>query len=358
MGFLNNSATFLGVLLTLNVLCIFYNPKGNFILGTLIAQKDRFKLRLSNLENGLKKIQKSFLDSNNYKSVAKLASGKSPSAQAAYALQYKSSGKINEFKIDISSFYGDMDKVENSNEQFVAPLFSLFFGLLVFICDEFIDYRPSWLPNIIFSLGIFTAISIAYWCIMWITFIFRSKTDEPIEQKTIWIDERLGIFGGSILKYVFCGIIYGIVINYFSINSHDSLFILMSAIIPISIIGLIRYKFCQVKGNYSYLHILGHLMGFVLFSILITFISLQSSHPEITNLGVSFDIEELKIVIIFFIMFNGVVFPLIFPYAKYCWYFFTARNQLRRLKRNMEQSIKQFEIDFTEFCIQKVNSEA
>lgn len=363
MGFLNNSATFLGVLLTLNVLCIFYNPKGNFILGTLINQKDRFKKRLSNLENKLRKIQKSFLESDNYKSVVKIASGNSSSAQEAYALQYKSSSKINEFQIDISSFYGKMDTVEYSNEQFVSPLFSLFFGLLVFICDEFITYKPTWFTIIIFFLYIFTAISIAYWSFLWIAFFLRNNTtEESVNQKTTWIDENLGIFFGSLLKYFFCGITYSSIINYLPFYSYSerytSFIILLAAIGPITLIGLIRLIYCQVKGNYSYLHILGHLLGFVLFAIIITLISIQSNHSELTEMGVLFNLDVLKIVIILFIMFNGVVFPLIFPYAKYCWYFFLARNQLRWLKKNVKKTIKQFNIDFTNFCIQKVNRDA
>ena len=212
---------------------------------------------------------------------------------------------------------------------------------------------------IIFFLYIFTAISIAYWSLLWIAFFLRNKTEESVNTKTIWIDENLGIFFGSLLKYFLCGIIYSSVINHFPFNTYpeeySSRIIILAAICPITIIGLVRLIYCQVKGNYSYLHILGHLLGFILFAIIITLISFRSNHSELTEMGVLFNIELLKIVIIFFIMFNGVVFPLIFPYAKYCWYFFLARNQLRWLKKNVEKTIKQFNDSFTNFCVQKVN---
>lgn len=366
MGLLDNSATFLGVLLTLNVLCIFYNPTGNFIFGTLISQKDRFVRRLTRLQNQLLSKKKRFMESADYATVTEIANGKNLSAQDAFALQFKSTQVINSYSIDISSFFGDMEQVEKSNEQFNAPLFSLFFGLIVFVCDELINYKHLLMSEIIFVLYILTVLSIIYWALVWGAFIFRQDAPNPEPEELRKLDECIGIWSGSVLKYTVCYIIYYLILKnciypldlHASGTDYISWEILISIVFPISLIGFIRFVFCRVKGKYSSAHVLGHLLSFTVYAIIMLITTCNIASPQLISVGFLDDERTLRLVIIAFVLINGVLAPFICPYLKYSWYFLTTRSRLRRLKKEMEESIRSFNIEFTRFCVEKVKREA
>jgi len=366
MGFLGDSATFLGVLLTLNVLCVFYNPSGNFILGTLISQKDRFKKRLSRLQRQLLEKKKAFMESDDYLTVKQIADSDNQSAQDAFALQFRSSQTINGFSIDISSYYGKMEQVEKSNEQFNAPLFSLFFGLIVFICDELITFRLSWMPEIVFTLYILTALAIIYWSLMWGSFIFRQSAPSSDPEELLLLDERLGICFGSLLKYILCCGLYYVALKYWIDGDAGcrlypameatvtSCVMLVAAVGMITVIGLFRFIYCRVKGKYSSAHVLGHLLGFSVFAMLIAIITASCGNPKLIHAGFFDNEHVLKFAIVLFVLINGVLAPFICPYLKYSWYFLTARSSLRGLKKNMDERIEKFNKEFTRFCVEKV----
>ncbi|MDE7431240.1 MAG: hypothetical protein K2N34_04920 [Lachnospiraceae bacterium] len=66
LNLLNNSQTVIGVLLTLNVLCIFFDKGSNFIINLLDSQTKRFIERLKKLEEGIDSAVQEFKNSDSY----------------------------------------------------------------------------------------------------------------------------------------------------------------------------------------------------------------------------------------------------------------------------------------------------
>ena len=64
---LGSTQTFIGVLLTLNVLCIFLDKSNNFIFALLEDQNDRFVKRLIQCQDKIKKEIEAFKNSDDYK---------------------------------------------------------------------------------------------------------------------------------------------------------------------------------------------------------------------------------------------------------------------------------------------------
>lgn len=62
----SSGSTFLGVILTLAVLCLYIDEKSNFIISILFEQLGRFKGKLIKEQNNIKTRREKFENSENY----------------------------------------------------------------------------------------------------------------------------------------------------------------------------------------------------------------------------------------------------------------------------------------------------
>ena len=97
MEFLDGSQTFLGVLLTFNVLCLFAEKDSNFIFRALQKLKDAFKADLGRLQKVIDSEKVEFKNTPDYKKVEEISSSNEKYGDAnsakAYQLLYNHSLK-------------------------------------------------------------------------------------------------------------------------------------------------------------------------------------------------------------------------------------------------------------------------
>lgn len=372
MNLLENSQTFLGVLLTLNVLCIFYEKhnqeSSNFILRMLHDLKQKLSDRIQNLLIESDKTKKEFFDSDDYKSVEKLCSDMTKSQQIrdeANALRMSASLGLYAQSSKITETEARIDYIEHSNEQIRGPFYSLIFGVVIFVIDEIFHFEGTLSPYLLFGTYVFTILSSVYWLIIWITFFVH--TSKPPHKMTgrgailEWIDRKLGVIWGSIAKFILCGIIYTIVLIYVPIDEFpvwlQTLIIGGAFTIPITLIGVWRMVACPVKGNYSLIHVSGHLIGFILFSILIGGITACLGLHNVSNSLFFLNNRLLTLIIVIFVLLVGLVLPFVLPYVKYQTLYNINESEIKRDKENTFEIIKDFETQFSSFCVRIIKEE-
>lgn len=369
MNLLENSQTFLGVLLTLNVLCIFYERSNNFIIRTLSEQREKKSKRVQRLVDKSIEIKEAFFCSDDYKSVERLCYATNKSQQVrdkANDLKLSASIGLGKQSTDITETETKIDRIEHSNEQIRGPFYSLLFGIVVFMIDEIFHFEGTLSPYLLFGTYVFTILSYAYWMVMWITFFIHTSHEESEcnthkSRLLTWIDNHLKIGFGSAVKFIICGILYSLVLDYIDINSMSvelqTLIIGIAFTLPILLIGIWRMIECNVKGSYSIIHTSGHLVGFLIFSALIATITYLFGLHNVSNTIFFQNNRLLNLLIITFVLLNGLVLPFVFPYIKY---HFLYEHQIKELKRDQEatlNTIESFKNQFKEFCAEIVNEE-
>lgn len=90
--------------------------------------------------------------------------------------------------------------------------------------------------------------------------------------------------------------------------------------------------------------------AFVLYSIILTFIALKCYYGPISMIGFLNDVGLLRVVIIVFVLMNGMMVPFILPYKKYSRLYSESKEKLDTLLEKIIKSNKEFEKDFGEFC--------
>ena len=352
MIILSQSETFLGVLLTLNVLCIYAERNNNFILRLLTEQSQKFKESLSQIKDRLDQRIKDFKQSKEYTKIDNIASGKtkasSETVTEANSIKFQYSENLNNLQTDLSSCYATMDSIEKANEQFRAPLFTLLFGLFVFAinqaCCGIEDKTVSILRS---AIWVFSILSCVYWLSIWIGFIGRSITSSGKNRpETIWnrIDNNVGPKTGGAIKMGICATIFGLVLTTSDISAIEqwlcNLIVIALAIIPICLIGIWREVMCAIKGRYSVMHMIGHLVAFVIYSIVIAVLYTWEGNGIAD--GIFNNITFLTNIIIYFVLLNGLICPFLFPYLKYRKPYNKAIMDLNEQSRNFDIAIENF----------------
>lgn len=200
---LGDSQTFLGVLATLLVLCLFYegrrrshktpipdenaNPEtgdeevggNNFLFRILHSEKERIKEKISEIEKKFADLGDSLSVSEIYEKI-RIISGNENADQnvknRAGLFLSKYSRIQSKLKITtVADQFKLMSTIETDNEQFRAPLFSFALSILAFCLDEFWILCPNWHDVISVFLGVMTLISTIYWTLIWIASCFSDE---------------------------------------------------------------------------------------------------------------------------------------------------------------------------------------
>ncbi len=337
MELLEKSQTFIGVIMTLNVLCIFLDEKNNFIMRLVAGMSGRLISYLADFERKIADSINKFKESESYLKVVEIAGNSSHVSRQvktkAQILNYETTINVFGYQADISESYLPIDSVKKYIEQVLAPIYCLGYGLLIFLLDEVSHFLPKESPAFIFAIFVSLIISSIYWISIWSTFMIHSA--QPHEKRpkgAIWqlIDCKLGVYGGAILKYLLCGFIYFAILRWFTwetLNAFGKIVInVLSFSLPISLIGIVRLSNCNIKGYYSYSHCIGHLLAIIVYSAIIGLIFKLEFPVAYTDIGFLADKDILAFAIAIFLLLNGIISPFFFPMWR-CKIFYNRKKR-------------------------------
>lgn len=383
ISFLDHSQTFLGVLITLNILCIFANKddedtfvassdedtkkdykinENNFILRFIHQYKEKLRWQLVQLEGSIKKVKKDFKESDDFKVWHKILDTKNQYSEEivkeANKLDVQYSMALAASNTTVTIGYMEMNEIEASNEVSRAPLFTFIFGLLFFMVDEICNRWQGDVYEPLMAFSVFViGLSTLYWMVVWGAFLFRRNFTKlglrPKSQFWDMTDACLNPLDGGVLKIVICAGIFYLGCRFIPLEAMADgkrfIVVLSLGLIPITIIGIIREVHCSVKGNYSFMHVVGHLFSFIVYGliILICYYQLNMDNwniPEFKN------IENIRLGVVSFSLLNGLILPFIFPYWKLSN---TCKREIRKLtkgKSDIEAMQQKFGMELGNLC--------
>lgn len=377
ISFLQNSQTFLGVLITLNILCIFANkdedgaivPKGvnsknindsNFILRFIHQFKVKFEEELKQLENSIAEVRKEFESSKDYTTLKRLLSKSdglsSESLKKANSIDVRCSRTLADLNTLVSYGYVKMNSIEASNEVNRAPLFTLLFGLIFFVIDEICNrWQNGIYDNLIIFSVFFISLSSAYWIVLWIFLFCRRnyQTYTDLHKTRRWF-EKINYIDGGVLKIIICITIFYLGILFIPIQeiTYDLswIIILALAVVPIATVGALREYYCRVKGNYSFMHTTGHLIAFAVYSVALTYVFYKLNLEGLVFTESEIIIGNIRFSIIVFSLLNGLLFPFMIPYLKLKYISFSEMSKLSNGRKNLEKLQKTLSSDLGDIC--------
>lgn len=358
---LGQSQTFLGVLLTLNVLCLFGEKTGNFIFHTILNQKDRMKRKIELLMKHLSQETSDVEKTEAWRNVKQIADPhskfdeedklKSRNLMMVYNLE------VSGFVIDITSFERNSKSIENANEQFIGPLLSLYYGLIIFVLNEIVAYgggAERWFVNLVY---VFTIVSFVYCLSLWGSFANRDfsiagKFNKFLQKTWNWADSVLGKWWGGLLKIVISSGIFALIACLIDFSSTpDWLTLIISTIgfvIIIAVVGLSRLMVCEVKGNYSYFHALGHMTAFIIYAVIISCIINLSHVSDVYSYLPT--LPAIRLLIMAFVIINGILFPFLLPYLRINKEAKKMREEMTSAFDGRQQAAEKFKKGYEDFC--------
>lgn len=359
---LGSTQTFIGVLLTLNVLCLFLDKNNNFIFSLLEDQNQRFVKRLIECQSKIQSEIDAFQDSSDYKDFQKILHSltKLPMAVAfkAQMLGFNVTVNILNYSTDITGSYSPLDKIQKYREQVLAPVFSLGFGLIVFVLDEIGRFIPKDAHLFVLAIYAFLFVAILYWWIIWSVFINHSaRSHEEDEIRSNWVhkvDRKLGIWKGAVVKYILCGILYWVLLKFLPwhwMNANGKvIFSIFAMILPISIFGSIRMWACRVKGEYSYMHVLGHLCAMLAYAAMIGGIYQFVLPMDYEAISWLVNTKVLSLLISIFLLINGILLPFLCPYYRCTSIYADKNKEIQKSHDDIKKQIAAFTLEFNEMC--------
>lgn len=369
-GFLESSATFLGTMVTLLVLCVFYESTtgkrggNNFLFRIIQEEKQRLKEKMEELRSRLDLRRSVIMNSDQFQTVERYADGDNGNTAMqgrALAIKSRIAAKNQTLIANFVGYYRLMDKVDLSNQQFTAPLYSLVFGLFLFIIDECVVMSNSTLPFALWVLFFSLALSIVYWILMWVEFWIG-----PYEEKSSYIEctPRVKYFKERRLIFMvpfetITGlVVFLLALKFVNWTSHSSqaniLILLFWCVFALSMFGFARTIVSTVRGRQSYSHILGHAVAVIVFAVLcsaLLFMEFGDNIEDYFALPASVaGLPFLRFISLFFVFFNGLIFPFVLPFIRYRIIFSSACGDVHRAMGMADKLEQEFQNDYSAFC--------
>lgn len=371
--FLASSQTFLGVLVTLLVLCLFYdgaqtssddssvyNAGGNNFLSRIIHNEIwLINRRISNRSQKIKNKLDEIVSCDDLKILSKWINANSldepQENEEAYQAVFGINKRANELQsVILNDQYDALKQIELSNEQFRAPLFMLAYGIVIFCIDELYTISPDIRDGLNLFVLTLTLLSVLYWAGVWIKSWSSNSNivDDNCDTNTDndWFQRTHAKLGpskfGLLLLFGILTIAAVVSIATESITTSAgitlstgtyALFFLIFTVLVIGIMGVWRLCKCSIVGNYSYSHVLGHFLVIFIYSIITSvFISWQWGNGlEWWNSRITVFLRELSVA---FVLINGLILPFMLPYIK-----------VMSVYRHAKESLNQSDRDATEF---------
>lgn len=362
LDLLNGSQTFIGVLLTLNVLCIFFDKGSNFIINLLDTQTKKFIDRLKQLEKGIEKAVDQFRTSQDYKDIPKIiaADSKYPLdvKREAQQLDYRTNVKILSYSVTVSESYPPIDAIKNYREQVLAPIFCLIYGIIIFMLDEIGKFFALPSELYVFSVFIFTILSCEYWIIIWVTFLVHSSKPHQADKSESWLqkmDDKIGVFFCGVIKMILSGGVFVVLLKYIpwtlvSIPFLKALLCLLAFLLPISVFGGLRIYNCNLKGYYSYMHVIGHVLSFEVYSVIAAILFNLINPFEAADLSFLVEVKWMRLTIVTFLMLNGLITPFLLPYIRYSQEYRKKKKEIKKTEAEIIDEIQSFSVGYSKIC--------
>lgn len=227
-----------------------------------------------------------------------------------------------------------LDKIVGAKEILLAPLYTLFFTITIFIFDELFRFRNDIPNNLMFStLSCFIVLSYAFWTMLWFKYSFKfSKFDKLCMQNTKTkkyvfsylrtVNRKKKIGGSCVFIILALAILH--FINAYIINVSPFIIIGVGIIIPFATIGIFMLKFINGYSDYSYAFMCGHYIMILLLSVIVVcsyYLLLDILKTEESALIQYQSLTILKISVFVFTLLNGIILPFVFPYIAYYRYY-------------------------------------
>lgn len=369
--FLADSQTFLGTIATLTILCVFSEEgSGNFITSVLKGIKERIEKQIELLKNNTNmslpqsyKLLEYFLKETNTKSDLNSEGLKLLRNISAKQGELKTRYIMNvEFKKDTL-----MEQISNAKEQFLAPLYTFLFCIVIFVFDELLRFSfwgKEWMVS---GMALFIFYSYLFWMIVWINFFVTHRVGYKKREKTLvprklmegwnrlclWT-RNFGCSKSFFLRTLLCVIILLLCIILAYSYSKISVGIMIFGLsFPILIKGYSRINYLFNEGDYSHLFLIGHfaaifLLSYLLVSEIHLFVYSDSSY---SNILIPYeDFFWMKCSVLYFALFNGIIFPFLFPFLCYNSLYVRAKKNARKTKKEQKRLFEEFKPLLDDFC--------
>lgn len=371
--FLGDSQTFLGTIATLTILCVFSEKNsGNFIISVLDGIKERIKVQIEQLKTNTNmsiSLPKSydllqyFLGRSNIESDLNNEGLKLLRDISAKQAELKTQYVMNvEFKKDAL-----MGQTRRAKEQFLAPLYTFLFCIVIFVFDELLRFPFSSKEWMISGMALFIFYSYLFWTIVWINFFVTHRVGYNKREKPFiprWLMEEWNRvcrwtrnFGCSktfFLRTSLCVLI--VLLCIFCAHSYSKIsagIMILGLSMPIFIKGYSRINYLFNEGDYSPLFLVGHfaalfVLSFLLVSEIHLFVHYDSSY---SNILIPYeDFFWMKCSALGFALFNGIIFPFLFPFLCYSSLYTMAKKNARKTKKEQKRLLKEFELQLDSLC--------
>lgn len=339
LGVLNDSTTFIGTLTTIVVLCVV--SQGNFIHGILNDLKVAVEKSIDALKGKL--MRPMLLESDDYKEFEKRLNSMDDSDEKlrAMILSTEIQTWIRKFDSNIltkafSTIQEYIDRAHDSNEQYLSPHYCFLFCLVLFLCDELVNYVNS---DVVSScVNIFLVMFITYSYVLlstiWVMYMRRfgllrkasSIISPTIKEGIIHFGSRKALAIGAWVLIIIVYFHYG----RFHIVAVSSglqwLYIIFICVLDIVLLALpvgCIYAIHEITGNlearnlsynFTFVHFMfGGILSFAI-CVIIPILGISMS-PNFLYISSSGFIKWGSIVLV---LLFGLVFPSYLPYAVFC----------------------------------------
>lgn len=351
-GFLRESQTFVGVLISILTLCILMESKDNSnIIKRLIeyATNRRIKKIDSLIKFHSEPQDVSTKEKDNTRREAykdrgclssflryaeksdKLLAEKKFVEEGVYLQSMATVEQLCVITIDESDKQRVNQLTGNLSKRYLpamASFYSLLYGLIIFLCDEIAILWGACTKDFIvsFTVGI-TSLSLAFWLVLWISFLFTNrlngysgeeeKGDSYLRRFTVLVDpEKFWRFILTIMLLFACSLC----ISAFAPTpaGQRTIIYVIGVLLPVLVLCINMLH--NAKGVYgrSYETVAMHLLGFSILCFLWTAIIFICDYvrPEIWQIKIGYTLNEEKILRFateVFILLNGLVLPYAVP---------------------------------------------
>ena len=353
-AFLGGSQTFVGVLLTIFLLCIFHDSN-NFIDTILETIETKITFEISELskQNSIQGINTSsgykllnhFLREQGNEQIKELQ------AEGA-ALLANISAKRNALQFDYANAQPDIinrfEKIKSSQEQTWAPLYCFIYCINLFICDEILRFTSGLWTDIVLSIvSLLTVYSVFYWITLWLRFYYKHiKKKEVKKSSKVSIKSAIFSFSKFCIFYfvpVFC-LLFGVA---FYLPSYFLYAQLICILIPIAYWGISKFK---VNDNQStHLFMFGHTIALLVVNVFFCSIVffLYAIFPYLPS--IPFNLGIFKLAIFGFTLVNGLILPFCMPLWSYKeletemkTMLMESNNKARKIENEIQKDLENF----------------
>ncbi|MBS5550561.1 MAG: hypothetical protein KHX53_00580 [Bacteroides sp.] len=370
ISLLGGSQTFLGIIATLTILCILHND-GNFITKMLSLVYDRIKKEIGELS---KKVKVAQSDSTEWKLLMLFLSNDKQDElhEEGARVMRDINSRIDEKSIEYMGLEVTnkpfLDHVSTCSEHIMAPFYSFFYCLLVFIYDEVLRSGIPGKDWILSSLAIFTFFSFVLWTLVW-THFFRSnsvgyqhiqrpkKICDFLKKCSSFVGElgNIGASGVRIMVCVFFLLLALGVIGFFTGLSEwgAKAVLVMALLLPGLFIGFAKYLAKEGRPEYTHVVIASHIFIAWVVSMVFAFLihGTVDYFPHLEGCLFEYDsLMLLKFFILFFALMNGIIFPFLFPYISYMALYGDVKRKVALAKEDVAKMHEENNQKLKEFC--------